>query len=141
MNQRTHQRNNRMGDLPRDRESQDREIVGPESGSIALRKMQKEIARKPPPFNNMVFINSGRTIGVTSKQVLQDNPGRQYILVQNNSGGNIFIGFGTKADTINGVKIVPGGNYEPYLAPRSSIHVIASGANSNVVVVEGYGSK
>ena len=76
-------------------------------------------------------------IGVVTQQVSQGNPSRRYLLIQNNSLGNIFINFDQDAAAGRSVIVVPGGYYEPYRVPKNSIHVSAALASSTVVIVEG----
>ncbi len=123
-----------LGDLPPgfDTEPLD-EIVG--TGGPLLNQVAKKIARP----NRIVFVNTGYTIDVESVQVLPANANRTYLLVQNRSSGSVFMSFGNKSNTYDGIEIVSGGNYEPYVYPFSSVHIIASLASSDVVIIEGYG--
>jgi len=123
-----------LGDLPPgfDTEQSD-EVVG--MGGPNMRQVAKSIVRP----NRVIFVNTGYTLGLESVQVLPANGNRTYLLIQNKSGGSIFFSFGNKANTYDGVVIEAGGNYEPYIYPSSSLHIVASLVNSDVVVIEGYG--
>lgn len=123
-----------LGDLPPgfDTEQSD-EIVGTGGPNIG------QVARQIKRPNRNIFVNTGYTLGIESVQVLPSNQNRTYLLIQNKSGGSIFFSFGNKANTYDGVEIVAGGNYEPYIYPSSSLHVIASLAASDIIVIEGYG--
>ncbi len=123
-----------LGDLPPgfDTEQSD-EIVGTGGPNIG------QVARQIKRPNRNIFVNTGYTLGIESVQVLPSNQNRTYLLIQNKSGGSIFFSFGNKANTYDGVEIVSGGSYEPYIYPSSSLHVIASLAASDIIVIEGYG--
>jgi len=123
-----------LGDLPPgfDTEQLD-EIVG--TGGPNIRQVAKSIARP----NRINFVNTGYTLGTTSVQVLPANQNRTYLLIQNKAAGSIFFSFGNKANVYDGVVIEAGGNYEPYIYPFSSLHIIAALADSDIIVIEGYG--
>lgn len=65
------------------------------------------------------------------------NPKRTYLLIQNNGVNDVFLNLGSKA-TINHIKIVAGGNFEPLVAPIDSIHLISRNGQFNTcVLIEG----
>lgn len=86
------------------------------------------------------FLQSSKAATPASAQLLPANPARQYLLVQNKDNtGAIWLFFGAAAATqANGVRIGPGGNYEPPVIPKSAIQVVGDIANNtNLVVLEG----
>ena len=123
-----------FGDVPQELRD---EKIGPIVGTGGPRANQ--FAKSIKVLNNTVFVNSGHSIQTESQQVLPANGGRNYLLIQNNSGADIRASFGNKADLFNGVLISSGGYYEPFVVPSSSINLLGTAADSAVVVVEGYG--
>ncbi len=85
------------------------------------------------------FNNTNPAVTNVSGSLLGVNSGRQYLLIQNKDlTGNIWIVFGAGATQALGVKIPPGGNYEPPVATTQQIFAIGDiASNVNVVVVEG----
>ncbi len=84
------------------------------------------------------------TIGVTAFRILPANPLRTYLIVQNKSGGVIFINFGQNPTTFSSIEIPAGGNYEftggatgGGFSPQDDIYVLGSAANLNGVAGEG----
>lgn len=73
----------------------------------------------------------------TSSAVLNSNPQRNYLLIQNNGANDIFLNFGNKAE-INNIKIVATGNYEPTVIPIDSINLVNTLGNESLCsIVEG----
>lgn len=87
-------------------------------------------------------------------QVLQQNPIRSYLLIQNVGSGDLMVLFESgpaSAQDLSGasgqaqltveqtraVRIVAGGNYEPLVAPSNQITIFTLGTASNGVVLEG----
>jgi len=62
---------------------------------------------------------------------------RRYFLIQNNSAANIYINFDQDASKNQGIKIVPGGAYEPLRVPKNSVYVIGDTAGLLGFLVEG----
>lgn len=80
-----------------------------------------------------------KTVTSASGSLLAANPGRQYLLIQNqHATASIYLKFGAAATTA-GIKIPPGGNYEPSPAvPTQEIFAIGDTAsNTTITVVEG----
>jgi len=99
----------------------------------------------PEWINNFRAANYPFTIGLTSRQIVPANPLRCYLLVQNKSAvSDMFINFGSKATTANGIIIIPRGNYEftggavggPF-SPGNSVWVLGAVAAMSGVLVEG----
>jgi hypothetical protein len=123
-----------IGDVPQEtREEKQGQVVG--TGGPRVGQKSKRPARP----NKNIFINAGYSVGTESQQIVPANSGRNYLLIQNKSAGDIYVSFGSGADNFNGIVIASGGFYEPYIVPSSSIHVKAAAASSNVVLVEGFG--
>ncbi len=73
----------------------------------------------------------------SSKAVLNANVERNYLLIQNNGGSDVFVNFGSKA-SLTGIKIVSGGNYEPTVVPVDSVYLTSNTGFTNLcAVVEG----
>ena len=87
------------------------------------------------------FAHQGHTVTNASGQLLAANPGRRYLLIQNNdASGDVFVTTdGTDATTATGVKIGPGGSWEiAGYVPTGAVKAIGSlASNSNVITVEG----
>lgn len=84
------------------------------------------------------FSNSAITVTNASQEFAAANSDRKYLLIQNkDSVGNIYVNFGAAATVANGVKIIPGGNYElNNIAPNNSVNIIGDiASNANVVLV------
>lgn len=84
------------------------------------------------------------TVGTTSIRVIPDNPLRCYLLIQNKSGGNMYVNFGQNATIYNGIQIVTIGNYELIggarggsFCPADGIYIIGDAAGLDGVVTEG----
>ena len=82
--------------------------------------------------------NTAATVTSTAALLDAANAARKYLLIQNNSAtGHLFIGFAAGVTTGNGLKIVPGGFWEPSVVPTGAIYAIGDIAtNPNVVIVE-----
>ena len=95
--------------------------------------------------NRYKTTNFGILIGLVGQTVLQNNPLRTYLLIQNkNAAADLFLTYTTDASDFGGVLIIPRGNYELVggemggsFCPSDSINLIGAAANMNVVVVEG----
>lgn len=72
-----------------------------------------------------------------SRQPLNANPRRVYLIIQNNGANDVYVNFANKA-TLGNIRIIPSGNYEPIVAPTDSLNVICgTGLTSNIAVIEG----
>lgn len=83
------------------------------------------------------FIGRKFTIGTQSDELLGSNSGRRSLLIQNNSGASMYVNFDNDAAPGSGVKIPPGGNYEPLRVPMNSIHLAGDTAGLTGFLVEG----
>lgn len=75
-----------------------------------------------------------------SKGVLPDNRWRNYLMFQNNSGADIFVGFGTNVGSLgeNGFKISTGGFYElNWRVPFNAVFIIGTSTSQQVLIIEG----
>lgn len=70
-----------------------------------------------------------------SDAVLPGNDKRSYLLIQNNSSLPVWIGFSQLAATNKGIKIDPGGNYEPDVVPTNDIYLFSTG-NAPCTILE-----
>lgn len=122
-----------LGDLPYDRDRQGR--LNRPSGGLIYEEWKNKFTASNYPF----------VIGVTSEIIVPANPRRAYVLVQNKSAtDDMFINFGQKATTFNGVIIIPRGNYEfvggsfgGAFCPADSVWLLGTVAGMNGVLVEG----
>lgn len=83
-----------------------------------------------------------RIVGSTQEaQIKALRPGRAYLLIENRSAGAIYLNFDTHADSVNGIEIAAGGNYEREVAvPDNDLYILGTNALNNQVVniTEGY---
>lgn len=62
---------------------------------------------------------------------------RTYLLIQNlDAAANLFIGFGFRPDGVAGIglKIIPGGFYEPFQVPQNDVFIAGSGVGIATVL-------
>lgn len=86
------------------------------------------------------FLNHTITARTTSQEALPANPRRRYLLLQNRGATDVFVAFGSNAEVATGLEIsADNGNYEPYVAPSSSVNVISSSGSPKVIIIEGIG--
>mgnify|MGYP003657348207 CR=1 FL=1 len=91
---------------------------------------------------NWGLAGSWSTISVTTSSyvALAANPGRVYLLIQNNDTGSstIRVKFNSAITGTEGVVITAGGNYEPMIPPTGSVHVQSSAASGvTATIIEG----
>ncbi len=84
------------------------------------------------------------TIGLAAARIIPANPLRTYLVVQNKSGGVIFINFGQNPTTFASIQIPAGGNiiFEGgsnggAFSPQDDIYVLGSAAGLDGVAGEG----
>lgn len=74
-----------------------------------------------------------------ASSILSDNPNRQYLLIQNDSGSaTVYVNFGSVAASNAGFELIAGASLEirdP--APINSVSVISASGNSTVRYAEG----
>lgn len=72
-----------------------------------------------------------------SNQVLNANPRRIYLIIQNNGANPVYVNFGNKA-TPGNITIIASGNYEPVVCPIDSVNLICdAGLSSQTAIIEG----
>jgi hypothetical protein len=87
---------------------------------------------------NSVSINIVPFVTTTlSVEVLQQNPYRKYLLIQNNGVDFIVINFTNAASIANGLKLPSGGVYEMLRPSLQAINIIGNVAGLNVIILEG----
>ena len=97
-------------------------------------------AKRGPRWQNTIeFINTGFIAQLTSLEALPANWNRNYFLIQNKGANDVYVAFGNPVapNYFNGAIIYAGGFYEPYKAPRNSVHIIGTAANLTCVLIEG----
>lgn len=127
----------RLGDLPEDlsRYRRGGAVFDPSSG-LALDWINR--------YKTTVF---GFILQTGSQAVLQDNPLRTYLLIQNQSAAtDIFLSFtnDAAANDLGSIIIIPRGNYELIggeaggaFVPKASVNMRAAAADTRIAVVEG----
>lgn len=83
-------------------------------------------------------------IGIAAELILPANPLRTYLIVQNKSGGTIFVNFGQNPTQFASVQIDAGGNYifeggatGGAFSPQDNVYILGSTAGLNGVAGEG----
>ena len=82
------------------------------------------------------FTQTAAAITATAAQILAENSSRNYLLVQNNGAGIVYLNFSGTATTSNGIKLESGQAYEPEEVPSNAISAI-SDATASVILIEG----
>jgi len=84
------------------------------------------------------------TIGTSAARIIPSNPLRTYLIVQNKSGGILYVNFGSKPTAFASIEIPAGGNYEfgggatgGGFSPQDDIYILGSAASLNGVIGEG----
>ena len=89
---------------------------------------------------NGIFANAQKTVSNVSATLVNANPLRRYLLIQNNDlAGDIYVRLDGAAATVGtGVKVPAGGSYELQgFLPNGAITAIGSiASNTNIVTVE-----
>ena len=75
-------------------------------------------------------------------RILPANPLRTYLIIQNNSGGLMYVNFGTNPTPLSAIRIFPGREYEftggvTGFSPADDIFVLGDAAGQNGSVGEG----
>jgi hypothetical protein len=99
---------------------------GDTGGSTPLSSIQRKA--------NFVQMSAAFT---TVAQLILPAADRTYFLIQNlDAASNLFVGFGFRPDGTLGVglKIVPGGFYEPFQVPQNDIFISGSGTGNAVLL-------
>lgn len=78
-------------------------------------------------------------------RIMTANSRRSYLLIQNRSGGPIYIGYGYVPTILNGIEITSGGNQEfaggapsGAFCPAEDVFILSSAAAQVVIAIEGY---
>lgn len=122
-----------LGDLPYDRDHQG--TINLPSAALLEGEWQNRDTASNYPF----------VVGTTAELIVPANSRRTYLLVQNKSTtDDMFINFGQKATTFNGVIIIPRGNFEfvggsfgGAFVPSDSIWILGAIAGMDGVLTEG----
>lgn len=113
---------------------QNQRVIDP--GSLPGAQVPQAL-RRSPIGSGVSFVQfSFNVTANTVRQIAPQMLNRKYLLIQNNSGTNLFVGIGTEIDGTNGLLIPANGYYEPYTAPTNSIFVF-SAVDSNGVFIQG----
>jgi hypothetical protein len=78
--------------------------------------------------------------GVTGSSTLElaGNSNRVYLLIQNKGSDFILCKFGSVHSGTEGVRILAGGNYEPYMPPTSGVYCKSNSGTQASTFIEGY---
>jgi len=134
-----------MGGLPYHRDTPGPLHV-PGAAGAGAPGLLRGVSRGPPRWlNKSTASNFPFRVGTTARQIVPANPLRVYLLVQNkDAGSDMFINFGQKADTFNGLVIIPRGNIELIggaeggaFCPMDSIWILGAAADLEGVLTEG----
>lgn len=141
------QRQGGLGDLPLDLETGTRATfpVPMAPGQRARQVRPGQHARSEPASVDRVGLTLWNFQTVAgSKQFLNANATRRYLLVQNNSAADLWMGLGTDAGLGIGILIVAGGSAEWYAAmfgaeygPINALYFWAAAAGGIFTVLEG----
>lgn len=99
----------------------------------------------PEWINNYTSTIFPFSLPLSDVTAIPANPLRAYLLIQNkDAAADLLVNFGNTANAFNGVVIIPRGNYELIggavggsFCPSNSVHLLATVANQNAVVIEG----
>lgn len=88
------------------------------------------------------YVSSAAGEGV---RLMTANSRRAYLLIQNRSGGPVYIGYGYVPTTLNGIELTAGGSQEfaggapsGAFTPPEDIFILSSAAGQTVIAMEGY---
>ena len=83
--------------------------------------------------------NTAATVTNGSGLLMSANVNRQKLLIQNkDASGTLYLSYSSPATALNGIRVVPGGNYEPAVTETCAIYAIGDiASNVNILVVEG----
>lgn len=142
------QRQGGLGDLPLDLETGTRATFPvpavSRQGARQMRPAQRAPGVRGEPVR-MAFVPWNFQTVAGSKQFLNANATRRYLLVQNNSAADLWLNFGMDAGLGIGVRILAGGSGEWYAAmfgddvygPVNSLYFWAAAAGGIFTVLEG----
>ena len=124
-----------LGELPADklRERAPGPVVDPGAGLI------------PEWINNYTATLFPFSLPTNDVTAIPANPLRCYLLIQNkDAAADLLVNFGNVANSFSGVIIIPRGNYELIggavggsFCPSNSVHLLATVANQQAVIIEG----
>jgi len=125
-----------LGDLPadktRERSSAGRRILDPGTQFVSDWINRNRLSLFP------------FTVGITAQQGVPANELRTYLLIQNKSGGTIFVNFGQNPTQFASIQIPAGGNYEftggatgGAFSPQDTVNILGSAAGLDGVIAEG----
>ena len=118
---------NRLGELPEDLRRTPKEKGYSEGATNNSGNYSNvdELTRTQPLF-----------IGLEPQVVLPYNPHRKYLLVQNNSTGDMWLAFSIEAGIGTGIRLLPGTVYEPQrYVPLSTVSIVgATGSQSGTLI-------
>lgn len=125
-----------LGDLPGDH-SRERSIAG-------KRILTPGTAYVTDWINRNTLSLFPFTVGIAAFRVIPANPLRTYLIIQNKSGGVIFVNFGQNPTQFASIQIPAGGNYEfaggatgGAFSPQDDIYVLGSAVGLDGVAGEG----
>lgn len=84
-------------------------------------------------------ITSHATVTATTSSAVAAalNADRNYLLIQNKGSVDVFCKAGSSQTGTEGVKIIPSGNWEPFIAPRQAVYCVTGSSTADLSVVQG----
>lgn len=104
---------------------------------------QPEFRHNPRVSNDsgaasMPQVMVGFSINTNGLMVLQANPARGYLMIQNNSADDVFVAYDGLARAGSAYRIGPGGYFEPRVVPTNSVYLSSNSlTNAETIVIEG----
>ena len=77
------------------------------------------------------------TATTTSTSIIGQNLSRGYLLIVNKGTQDVFVKARTEHSSTEGVRIIPGGNWEPFVVPVDEMFIKSSSGSQSVSVIEG----
>lgn len=119
----------RLGDMPRD----------------VLQRLEYDLPRSPGTEGRRSVQRRGNfspaipiVTGNGQRASLPYNQLRTYLIVINlDSVNNLWLNVGASAQVNSCIKIPPGGNWEPWVAPINAIYLVGDVTPQNVILMEG----
>jgi hypothetical protein len=91
-------------------------------------------------YQSLTNYSGSITTGGTSQQLCPENSSRAFLLVQNTSDQNLYIGIGLTPTSTNGILLTPNGGgvvFEEGVVPVEQINIIGATAGKSFMALEG----
>lgn len=77
------------------------------------------------------------SVGTTSTKVSDLERQRKYLLIQNNGQADLYVKLDSAHTGTEGIRIIPGGYWEPINPPINSVYMKSGFGSINVTILEG----